>query len=346
MKNKKNYQLLLSIWIVALLIKCVGASWDASYHFKYLRETTQIAHIVNTIGFLIGLVTFFYMWKTRENWERSAIKVIGLGFLVFLLAIPFDEFWHHMFGLDLTTFSPPHMLLYVGTGIMIIGVFTHIRVSWNHGVVTERFFVWSQLILLSLFLENVWFPLLQLEQGVISYYLFEIGKPLASDEILALLVEPQSQIYGGIPMWLYAVYVSFFVMLLFVLVKRLSIHRFSCTYVAGLYVLFRVVMDVIYGSVAYPQSTVPYFLVVMALCFDVAWQEISSYLGRQVFSCMLTVGILYSVTLVSSTIPFHPPMPIEVIPFVVLAAFVGFSVGDGLWKMSRWKKGYVMKEVS
>src|SRR3954447_18747741 len=42
--------LMLRWWLVALLFKLLGSSWDVSWHFKWLRDDLAPPHLLNTVG--------------------------------------------------------------------------------------------------------------------------------------------------------------------------------------------------------------------------------------------------------------------------------------------------------
>jgi hypothetical protein len=322
---KRN--LLYGLWIAAFGIKMLGASWDASYHFKHLRETTELPHIVNTVGLVLACSLWLYTVRHVELSRSKPLKVIGLGFLSFFIGIPLDEAWHRIFGIDLTTWSPSHSIFYIGTALMIVGTILMANEDLQNGHISRK--AWN-VILLCLFpavLEDFWFPLLQQEQGVISYYLFQRGTPIASEDILQLVRDPKSQVYGGIPDWLYGVYAAFVCMFVFRFIRHFQAGRFAATLAASAYVAFRSVMNFIYHANIYPESTVPYFLVLAALTFDIFyWLAEGSRWKRYdwlILSPALAVCV-YFVSLFDPEYPIHPPMPHYSIVGAVFSAMLGY----------------------
>lgn len=262
---------LYSLWITAFLLKSIGAAWDASFHFKYLRELTQAPHVVNIIGNILAILIFIKMWKEESGRLTKPLKIIALGILVFIFGIFFDDWWHRMFGIDLTTWSLAHFILYIGTALVIVGVLAKSHRDYQRGFIsaTERKVI--QLFLIAFLFEAFWFPLLQQEEGVVAYFLFEQGRPLASKEVLELVKNPTLQVYGGLPLWLYAVWSSFSAILFFRFLKYFSFSNFSATIVASMYVAFRATMNCIFAYFTYPTSTVPYFLILAGITFDLTF---------------------------------------------------------------------------
>jgi hypothetical protein len=319
---------LLWLWIAAFLLKAVGASWDASFHFKYLRETTQSSHIVNSIGLGLACLLWLYMARKVEFKLTRPLKVSGLGFLIFFMGIPLDEAWHRIFGIDLTTWSVTHAILYSGTTMMIAGMILQVESDFANRAITKTARTLCLLLLLVFVLESFWFPLLQQEQGVISLYLFEQGTPMASNDIVTMLNNPKSQIYGGIPDWLYGVYACFASMVVFRIIRYYKLGLFSFTVVAFIYVLFRTLANLIYELVNYPQSTVPYYLLFVAIAADLLYGFFHNknplWVGWSAITLCI-VGLVYSVSLINPVYPFHPPMPFN----SALAAFFATMLGYG-----------------
>src|SRR5207248_6384465 len=49
------------------------------------------------------------------------LALIGIGALVTILAGPFDNLWHALFGRDVDIWSPPHLAGIAGGGIGLLG---------------------------------------------------------------------------------------------------------------------------------------------------------------------------------------------------------------------------------
>ncbi|MGW2200274.1 hypothetical protein ACWCSH_49225 [Streptosporangium sp. NPDC001682] len=48
------FRLLYFRWLVALSFKVLGASWDVSWHFKWLRDDLTPPHLLNSVGTAIA----------------------------------------------------------------------------------------------------------------------------------------------------------------------------------------------------------------------------------------------------------------------------------------------------
>lgn len=108
---------------VALFL--VGGTWDISWHVVAGRESFwSPPHLVLYAGILVifaagvhGLAT---AWRRRV--APSAGSVIGAtGAGVSLASAPLDDFWHRIYGLDVTVWSAPHLLLIGGVVLAAFG---------------------------------------------------------------------------------------------------------------------------------------------------------------------------------------------------------------------------------
>lgn len=117
-----------STWIVvmatlAALMMPFGAYWDISAHAVSGRESFfQPPHLMIYGGILlcmalvvlaIGRKPATIGWKAHLRSDRYAFGAV-IALLVQLSSAPFDELWHNMFGLDVSVWSPPHVILIFG----------------------------------------------------------------------------------------------------------------------------------------------------------------------------------------------------------------------------------------
>lgn len=116
-----------ALWILlaAKLVTGWGVQWDIQWHVLIGRDTFWIApHLMTYAGVtLAGLISFGLLgWDTvRGGPPAGAIRIAGLvstrgvhlaawGMALTVLAAPIDDLWHRLFGLDVTLWSPPHLL--------------------------------------------------------------------------------------------------------------------------------------------------------------------------------------------------------------------------------------------
>ena len=126
-----------AISTVALLVALLGMYWDISLHIDKGRDAGPLAnpaHYLILAG-LFGVFTagFLAMVLPRERPGRSAVRItrdwyapVG-GVLLFacgafsLSGFPLDDFWHRLFGQDVTLWGPTHLMLIGGAAMTLVG---------------------------------------------------------------------------------------------------------------------------------------------------------------------------------------------------------------------------------
>ncbi|ANM29596.1 hypothetical protein ABI59_08405 [Acidobacteria bacterium Mor1] len=124
--------------VASCLAMLLGWQWDIQWHRCIGRDSTwTLPHVVIYISLIIafiyasGLVLSFTFGKNKNS---PALKVLGFrgpsgafvtlwGMFLQLTAIVFDDWWHRVYGLDVSVFSPPHALLAWGITIFYFGQF-------------------------------------------------------------------------------------------------------------------------------------------------------------------------------------------------------------------------------
>jgi hypothetical protein len=114
--------------VVAHVLAGWGTQWDIQWHLRIGRDSFWIApHVMTYSGVaLMVLVSFGVLawtsWRAlRGEHEPGVLSVAGIAgtrgwhfaawsILLTVLAAPIDDLWHRLFGLDVTLWSPPHLL--------------------------------------------------------------------------------------------------------------------------------------------------------------------------------------------------------------------------------------------
>ena len=158
----------------------LGSSWDVSWHFRWLRDDLAPPHLLNSAGtaVVIGLVVFHSY--SGYGVDRRALRLMQWGIGMFLIAVPIDIINHRINGLDITSWSPSHGLLYLGTAIMLAGA---IRGWWLYAA-PGRVRNLVSLGLWLFFVENVLFPNQHQEYGVLSLRDYLDGHTTAEPQLL------------------------------------------------------------------------------------------------------------------------------------------------------------------
>jgi hypothetical protein len=118
-----------------------GVQWDIQWHVLIGRDSFWIApHLMTYAG--VGLSVFvswaMIAWETilarrgQTAADGVTIQLLGLtgtrgfhlaawGIALTVLAAPIDDLWHRLFGLDVTIWSPPHLLGIFGAAVNTVG---------------------------------------------------------------------------------------------------------------------------------------------------------------------------------------------------------------------------------
>jgi hypothetical protein len=131
----------IAVWtlVAGKLVGAWGLTWDIQWHLRIGRDSFWIPpHVMMYAGVTAGFVVAFGVlaletWRARGVRPRpGTIRVAGLvgtrgfhlaawGVALVILAAPIDELWHRLFGLDITLWSPPHLLGLLGSAVNTVG---------------------------------------------------------------------------------------------------------------------------------------------------------------------------------------------------------------------------------
>ncbi|MBI1736712.1 MAG: hypothetical protein HYR51_16205 [Candidatus Rokubacteria bacterium] len=123
--------------VVARIVGAWGLHWDIQWHVQIGRDSFWIApHVMMYASVALTFVVAFAV-LARDTLARPAAgapawRVLGLvgtpgfhllawGTAVVVLAAPIDDLWHRLFGLDVTLWSPPHLLGLGGSAVSTLG---------------------------------------------------------------------------------------------------------------------------------------------------------------------------------------------------------------------------------
>lgn len=264
-------------WLTAFAFKLAGSSWDLSWHFKWLRDDLAPPHLINTVGTVIIVVLVAIHSYTGLGCDRTSLRLMQTGLAVFLVAAPLDVINHRVNGLDLTAWSPSHLMLYLGTGIMQAGVL----LAWFRLAPPGRFRTGVLLALWAFFLENTFFPNGQQEYGILGLRAWERGTPEAEPSLLSFAanqighpVDRTAILHFTLPIpdWVYPLWGIAVSALVLVPARSTLARRWSALVVAAAYVAYRSVIWPLLLGLGFPVSTVPFYLLAVGLAVDLAFR--------------------------------------------------------------------------
>jgi hypothetical protein len=136
----------IGAWLMLILALQaeLGLAWDRNWHDLVGRnEFFTPPHIMLYSGialsgfialFVVLVDTYRYYQKKPGVDDNSTVKVLhffhaplgyvilGFGAFIDLLAAPFDNYWHILYGIDVTLWSPFHLMGTVGGIIVALGI--------------------------------------------------------------------------------------------------------------------------------------------------------------------------------------------------------------------------------
>ena len=130
----------LVLWgsLTAKLIAGWGVQWDIQWHVNVGRDTFWIPpHVMTYAGVALAVLLGFGLlaWTTfraPRTLPPGLVSVMGVvgtpgahitawGIALTVIAAPIDDLWHRLFGIDVTLWSPPHLLGILGAAINTVG---------------------------------------------------------------------------------------------------------------------------------------------------------------------------------------------------------------------------------
>jgi len=264
-------------WLIALLCKMVGSSWDMSWHFRWLRDDLAPPHLLNTVGTVIVCVLVLIHTYTGLGCDKRSLRLMQAGTALFLIAAPLDVINHRISGLDLTAWSATHMLLYIGTAVMILGAID----GWLRSSRPGRTRTLTLGALWLFFLENAFFPNGQQEYGILSLRAWQNGTPDAEPELLGFAADQLNRPVDAFAVqrfalpiddWVYPLWGIGVMALVLVAARATTRARWTATGVAAAYVAYRAAIWPLLVGGGFPPSTVPFYLLFVGLAVDLAFR--------------------------------------------------------------------------
>jgi hypothetical protein len=281
-----------TMWLVAFAFKLLGSTWDMSWHFKWLRDDFAPPHLINTVGTGIIIVLVAIHSYTGLGCDKRSLRIMLAGLVLFLIAGPLDVINHRVNGLDLTAWSPSHLMLYTGTAIMQAGVIY----GWLKLSKPGRVRTGVLVALWAFFLENAFFANGQQEYGILGLRAWERGTPEAEPSLLDFAsrqighpVDHAAVTHFTMPIsdWVYPLW-GIAVMALILVLARKSIGKpWAATNVAGAYLAYRLLVWPALLGMGFPVPTVPFYLLFVGLAVDLAFRT-----GRHQLALTAGVGAL------------------------------------------------------
>jgi hypothetical protein len=192
----------------------IGSTLDVSWHFGHVFDEISPPHLMSFAGvcLMVGLL-YWALVRERERvvgLERAALRVGAIALGIGILDMPLDLLWHLTFGIDITTWSPTHLMLNFASDVYNVCVIIALLASpaaRSRGAWALIFAVCFRNILTTHFALN------QQEYGAVALAsLQRTGRPpwYVEPQLWALAGQRAAQLVtGGAPDWLYLIYFAF-----------------------------------------------------------------------------------------------------------------------------------------
>jgi hypothetical protein len=132
------YLLAVGLLLLSSALIIVGLLWDISWHLSIGRDTLwSPPHVLEQIGAsLAGLACGLLVLRTTFGGSPAqhsrAVHFWGFrgpiggwvaiwGAFAMIFSVPFDNWWHNAYGLDVQILSPPHVVLLLGMVAIQLG---------------------------------------------------------------------------------------------------------------------------------------------------------------------------------------------------------------------------------
>lgn len=319
-------------WLVALLFKTLGSTWDESWHFKWQRDDLALPHLINSVGTGVAVVLVAIHTFTGMATTRRSQRIVQSGLVVFLVAAPLDVINHRVSGLDLTAWSPTHFMLFAGTWLMIGGLID----GWLRLAPAGRDRTLVLVALWTFFLENTAFPNGQQEYGILELESWIRGEPYAEPSLLRFAADQLGRPVDlqavqhfalPIPSWLYPMWGIGVLGLVLAVAARTIGARWAATTVAGVYVAYRSVTWLLLVSGDFPPSVVPFYLVFLGLGVDLARRVAITGLTEALVGAAAITAFGFGALYVQELLVKAPPVNWWTPPFAFVLVAVLWSLG-------------------
>jgi len=302
------------IWCatIAVTSATIGGYWDISWHSSIGRDTFWTpAHLaIQLCGVLAGIAFGYLILHTTFSKNSplapASVHIFGFraplgafiaswGGVAMLLSAPFDNWWHDAYGIDVKIISPPHIILIMGIYSVVIGTLVllagHMNRSQAQSTKSER--------LLLLYINGI--MLIQM-MILLMEYTYRPSLHNMSAYIAVSALPP----------------------IVLALSSRLTGFRFAATWVAAIYMLFRIALILILplfpaepklGPV-YQQVThfippdFPILFIVPAFILDLVWHRTKTWAHSvwkvAALSSLIWISVLLAVEWPFATFLMNP----------------------------------------
>jgi hypothetical protein len=319
--DQRTIRAVFVLWLVAFFLKHAGSGWDVAWHFRYVFGALEPPHWLNLVGNTLAIGLIIFQTITGKAIERSGFLVMQGALVVFLIHMPLDVLNHYLFGLDVTVWSPTHVLGFAATTVMMAGLLY----SWLKLADPGRGRLVVALLCWAFLLDDMLYMLSQQEYGVLALDAYARGVTTASPELLAQAGRnPEQFVQGGIPTWVYPLWLILTSTVVLLTARRVQGWRWTATTVALIYLAYRVVGRLLLGAFDFPVSFIPVTLLLAAFVLDLA----VSWRWNALRTALALIVVHYLAAMLIGRYTLMPEFALTTAPVALLALWGGLSSAD------------------
>jgi hypothetical protein len=354
------------LWVIAMACTEIGSTLDVSWHFGHVFDEISPPHLTSFAGvcLMVGLLYWALVHDRKRvvGLERTALRVAAVALAIGILDMPLDLLYHQLFGVDITTWSPTHLMLNFPSDVYNVCVIVALLAS----PAVRSLGTWA--IVFAVGFRNILtthFALNQQEYGAVALAsLQQTGHApwYVEPQLLRLAGSSAEQLVtGGLPNWLYLVYFAFALgyALTFsaaVLGDR-GIWKTSArpgmwplpfgaaTALALTFVVWRLAFSTLFLSVHQAYPVVAWYIVPMGIVVDLslafgprivryvlaghapALRPHVELMAAALAGVVAALALYGGITLMSAAQQIVPATPLAALPFACLTGAFGTALG-------------------
>src|SRR5215472_9606011 len=122
--------------LASLIVASAGLAWDIAWHTYIGRDSFLTPPHAVLYGGVAATGVVVLVGVLLETWRRGpgttsflrvfraplGMFVTGFGVLTLVVSAPLDNYWHELYGIDVTLWAPFHVMGLVGGLIAVLGV--------------------------------------------------------------------------------------------------------------------------------------------------------------------------------------------------------------------------------
>jgi hypothetical protein len=354
------------LWLVAMALAESGAAFDVSYHFGHLFDYFSPPHMTVAVGvcLMVALLAWALVFRRQQvvGLERAALLAGAAAFAVGIVDEPLDLLYHITFGVDITLWSPTHLMLNYPTDVLNVCLVTALLAS----PAARGRGAWA--IAFAICLRNVLtthFALYQQEYGAVALAsLLRTGHaPWYVEPGLLALAGRRAEklVTGSVPDWLYLIYFAFalsyaltFCAAVLYDRRRRGLTRMpgtwpwpfgAATALALCFLLWRVAFRALFLKIHAAYPVIPWYVLPMGLVIDLAlvlgpraaWQLAGSrvpalrphldLIVAGVAGVLSALVLFGGISLMRAAHLIVPAAPSAALPFACLTGAAGVALG-------------------